>query len=69
MRNVLTAVLALIVVNLFSVRLAQAADTSFAKIELGRHLVDAGDCVACHTDAKGRKFAGGRAIQTPFGVI
>lgn len=69
MRKVLTVVLALAVVSLFSVLLAQAKDTSFAQIERGRHLVDAGDCVACHTDAAGKPFAGGRPIETPFGVI
>ncbi|HZL32251.1 MAG TPA: cytochrome c [Pseudolabrys sp.] len=49
---------------------AQAADTSFATIERGRNLVNAGDCVACHTQKDGgRSFAGGRAIETPFGII
>ena len=29
-----------------------------------------GDCAACHTDAAGgRPFAGGKAIETPFGAI
>ena len=46
-----------------------AADTSFAQIERGRYLVTAGDCIACHTAAKGKPFAGGRAIETPFGTI
>jgi mono/diheme cytochrome c family protein len=48
---------------------ARAADTSFAKIEHGRELVTAGDCAGCHTDTKGKPFAGGRPISTPFGVI
>ncbi|HEX3859987.1 MAG TPA: cytochrome c [Pseudolabrys sp.] len=48
---------------------ARAADTSFAQIERGRNLVNAGDCVACHTPDKGKPFAGGRAIETPFGTI
>jgi mono/diheme cytochrome c family protein len=48
---------------------ARAADSSFALIERGRHLVDAGDCVACHTVAGGTPFAGGRPIETPFGTI
>ena len=69
MRNVLTVLLALVVVSFISVLLAQAADTSFAKIERGHHLVDAGDCVACHTDVNGQPFAGGRPIETPFGTI
>jgi cytochrome c553 len=35
----------------------------------GRELVIAGDCIACHT-AKGEPpFAGGRAIDTPFGTV
>ena len=46
-----------------------AADTSFATIERGRYLVTAGDCTACHTTDGGKSFAGGRAIETPFGVI
>jgi mono/diheme cytochrome c family protein len=48
---------------------AAAADTSFARVERGRYLVTAGDCVACHTASGGKPFAGGRPIQTPFGPI
>ena len=49
---------------------AQAVDASFANIQQGKALVDAGDCVSCHTQLDGGKpFAGGRAIETPFGVI
>ena len=35
----------------------------------GRYLVDAGDCVSCHTAPGGQPFAGARAIRTPFGII
>jgi mono/diheme cytochrome c family protein len=35
----------------------------------GKYLVQAGDCMACHTVRGGAPYAGGRAIQTPFGVI
>ena len=35
----------------------------------GKYLVDAGDCVACHTAEHGKPFAGGRPIETPFGII
>ncbi len=35
----------------------------------GRYLVGAGDCVACHTAIGGDAFAGGRAIETPFGRV
>jgi mono/diheme cytochrome c family protein len=48
---------------------SHAKDTSYATIERGRHLVNAGDCIACHTADKGKSFAGGRAIETPFGTI
>lgn len=37
----------------------------------GEYLVKAGDCIACHTDAKRgiKAFAGGEAIKTPFGTL
>lgn len=41
----------------------------FTQIERGRYLVTLGDCSACHTDPGGKPFAGGRPIETPFGVI
>jgi mono/diheme cytochrome c family protein len=45
------------------------ADIKFDVIERGRYLVAAGDCYACHTPQGGKPFQGGRAIETPFGVI
>ncbi len=39
------------------------------RVERGRYLVAAGDCVACHTAKNGKPFAGGRPVPTPFGVI
>jgi mono/diheme cytochrome c family protein len=42
---------------------------SYGQAERGRYLVEAGDCQACHTNATEQPFAGGRPIQTPFGVI
>jgi len=39
------------------------------QIERGRYLALAADCVACHTAANGIPYAGGRPIDTPFGVI
>jgi mono/diheme cytochrome c family protein len=49
---------------------ARAGDQDFAKVERGRYLATAADCVACHTIPKaGRPFAGGRPIETPFGNI
>ena len=45
------------------------ADTDFNRIQRGKYLVDAGDCKDCHTADSGKPFAGGRPLQTPFGVI
>ena len=38
-------------------------------IEKGRSVAQASDCIACHTAAGGRAFAGGLAMQTPIGTI
>jgi mono/diheme cytochrome c family protein len=36
----------------------------------GRYVAIAGDCAACHTDpAHGKPFAGGYALETPFGKL
>ncbi len=40
-----------------------------AQIKQGQYLVQAGDCVACHTDPGGAAMAGGRAMPTPFGTL
>ncbi len=48
--------------------LSAAADSS-SGLERGRYLVAAGDCIACHTAIGGASFAGGRAIETPFGTV
>jgi mono/diheme cytochrome c family protein len=43
---------------------------AFDQIEKGRYLTTVADCYACHTVPNvGKPFAGGRAIETPFGVI
>ena len=42
---------------------------SFEVIEHGRYMATAADCTACHT-ANGRQpFAGGGALETPFGTL
>jgi mono/diheme cytochrome c family protein len=48
---------------------AAAADE--AQIRRGEMLFKAADCVACHTDVKGKgaPLAGGRALATPFGTF
>jgi nicotinate dehydrogenase subunit B len=38
-------------------------------IERGRILAAAGNCIVCHTAPGGIAWAGGRAIETPFGVV
>lgn len=40
-----------------------------AVIERGRQLAAAGDCVVCHTAPGGVPNAGGRAMETPFGIV
>jgi len=42
----------------------------FDQIERGRYLTVVGDCAACHTlPGSGHDFAGGRPLETPFGVL
>ena len=45
------------------------SNQSFDRIERGRYLSVLGDCAGCHTAPAGRPFAGGLALQTPFGTI
>ncbi|MDE2450478.1 MAG: c-type cytochrome [Gammaproteobacteria bacterium] len=35
----------------------------------GEYLAHAADCMACHTTADGKPYAGGLAIRTPFGTL
>ncbi|MGO4567617.1 cytochrome c [Rhizobium sp. 2YAF20] len=58
--------------SLLCVAIWHAADAQvgdFALEQRGHRLVDAGDCVACHTAEGGKPFAGGRPLDTPFGTI
>lgn len=48
---------------------AQAAPGGAQQAERGAYLARAGNCLSCHTARGGAPYAGGRAIQTPFGVI
>jgi mono/diheme cytochrome c family protein len=41
----------------------------FDAIERGRYLAVLGDCAACHTVPGGQPYAGGLALQTPFGKL
>ena len=40
-----------------------------AQIALGKYLALAGNCAGCHTARGGAPYAGGRAIETPFGSV
>lgn len=44
---------------------APAAD----QVQRGAYLARAGNCMACHTARGGAPYAGGRRIDTPFGVV
>jgi len=50
---------------------AVAQELSFSQVERGRYLATASNCVGCHTDFEngGERYAGGRPLHTPFGVI
>jgi mono/diheme cytochrome c family protein len=56
----------------FSIVVASAAladSQNFDRIERGRYLAVLADCGACHTRPGGEPFAGGLALQTPFGTL
>ncbi len=38
-------------------------------VKRGQYLVRVGDCLSCHLRAGGSPFAGGLALNTPFGII
>ncbi|WP_394042523.1 c-type cytochrome [Roseixanthobacter liquoris] len=38
-------------------------------IERGRYVAELGDCIACHTSSGQVSMAGGRPLETPFGVL
>ena len=40
-----------------------------ATLQRGQYLVQAGNCIACHTDRGQPALSGGRAIETPFGAV
>ncbi|MFG1346719.1 c-type cytochrome [Xanthobacter autotrophicus DSM 431] len=40
-----------------------------ALIARGKYMAELGDCVACHTAPGGTPMAGGRPLETPFGVL
>jgi mono/diheme cytochrome c family protein len=49
---------------------AEPDPQAFGLIQKGRYIATVADCFACHTvPGVGKPFAGGRAIETPFGAI
>ncbi|HEY1328422.1 MAG TPA: hypothetical protein VGI14_15890, partial [Casimicrobiaceae bacterium] len=48
-----------------------ASPASFdpALVATGASLAAVGDCIGCHTAPDGKPYAGGRALQTPFGTV
>src|SRR5262245_27213428 len=47
----------------------QQVQANTEQLALGRYLLDAADCAACHTAAGGAPFAGGVPLHSPFGTI
>lgn len=52
-----------------STNILPAAATSADEVARGAYLARAGNCMACHTTRGGTPYAGGRAIDTPFGTV
>jgi len=66
-RNFLIASLSGVLFLMFPIK-AEAQDAQ--AVARGQYLARAADCVACHTNpADNRAFAGGYALQTPFGKL
>jgi mono/diheme cytochrome c family protein len=73
MRSTHRSIFAGFAIALSAVASARAGDSDpqdFSQIERGRYLAVLSDCASCHTvPGSNRPFAGGRAIETPFGNI
>jgi mono/diheme cytochrome c family protein len=70
MHKIAALTLSLCAASATMIAAAHASDQDFATIERGHYLATASDCVACHTvPGSTKEFAGGRAIETPFGDI
>jgi mono/diheme cytochrome c family protein len=59
----------ILLLPLFAAGGAAADPDSYVEVARGKALATVGDCVACHTASGGQPFAGGLALQTPFGTI
>ena len=71
MRNLVTAktVGALLVATFLSASVHAATGDDTLLVQRGKYLATAADCIACHTAAGGKPFAGGASIATPLGAI
>jgi mono/diheme cytochrome c family protein len=47
----------------------RVAERPMPDAERGRYVATLADCAACHTDPGHEPYAGGRALQTPFGTL
>ena len=61
------ATIALLPVLSYPAKISAAADS----VARGAYLAAAAGCDQCHTDAEhgGRPYAGGRALETPYGIV
>jgi mono/diheme cytochrome c family protein len=48
---------------------ARTATLAPALVARGEYLARAGNCLGCHTEPGEPRYAGGRAIETPFGTV
>jgi cbb3-type cytochrome c oxidase subunit III len=70
MRSALTIAAAVVALGAGVGRCLSGDLQDFAAVERGRYLATAADCASCHTvPESGHTFAGGRPIETPFGVL
>lgn len=62
--------IAVLAAALLAPHAAAAVDLQASElVARGRYLATAADCAACHTKPGGAPFAGGVALQTPFGLL
>lgn len=66
-RHILKA--ALLVAALAPCALARAGAANDALVQRGAYLAKLGDCAACHTAPRGKAYAGGLPLSTPFGTL
>lgn len=50
-------------------RAATITSANAEQIARGKYIAELGDCTACHTAPGGAAMAGGRELETPFGVV